>query len=371
MWRSVFLHEFIDHRIDNFQALPGRPQPPSFLLAPQRDPATGVNSILIRGGSHFDYRFTTPLTDIIGISGRVRLHYPAAQPDFAFPILDLGSASLAIKTESSPTDVSTTLTSPALSIGASFSPFRLVNLPATRYVDFRFDWSTSGQARILQDGQLVAYRHSASPGAAITVDRVVFGLPNIQPGPGVPSYRIARVFVRLLSRVDTLAFISRLLPDVKLDDDPKNRCTQTAVAGLLAMADRLRQFMATVHPALSRSWSAQSGPAEGPLDELAIKAHALAVKAGAELVTMLRTGEFGAPNRFLIPFTRFLRILHDTKPAEFDALAAELLNTTVVEDDCKKMFESAAKEHYAAFQPLIDLLTTANTQIQRIASGGK
>ena len=25
MWRSVFLHEFIDRRITNFQALPGAP----------------------------------------------------------------------------------------------------------------------------------------------------------------------------------------------------------------------------------------------------------------------------------------------------------------------------------------------------------
>ena len=34
MWRSIFPHEFIGHRIGNFQALPGRPTPPSFLLAP-------------------------------------------------------------------------------------------------------------------------------------------------------------------------------------------------------------------------------------------------------------------------------------------------------------------------------------------------
>jgi hypothetical protein len=45
MWRSVFLHEFLDHRIDNFSALPGRPEQPSFLLTPSRDPATGVRIV--------------------------------------------------------------------------------------------------------------------------------------------------------------------------------------------------------------------------------------------------------------------------------------------------------------------------------------
>lgn len=371
MWRSVFLHEFLDHRIDNFQALPGRPEQPSFLLTPSRDPATGVSSVLIRGGSYFDYRFTQPLQDIIGISCRIRLLYPPAQPDFQFPILDLGAASLMIKTESNPTDVDKTLTAPALFINQTFQAFRTVDLPANRYVDFRFDWHTSGQARIVQDGQLVAYRHSASPGTAITVDRVVFGLPNLQPTPQVPSYRVARVFVRLLSRVDALAIFSRLLPNVEAPDDPKNRCSEIAIAGILAMVDRLREFMATIHQTLTQSWSAQAGPAQGPFQSQATKAHALAVKAVAELVMMLRTGDFLAPNRFLIPFTRFLRILHDTKPAEFEALAAELRKTTIVPDDCQKIFESVGKESRATFQPLIELLNAATEQIERIASGGK
>jgi hypothetical protein len=371
MWRSVFLHEFVDHRIDNFQALPGRPTQPSFLLAPERDPATRINSVLIRGGSHFDYRFTQPLQDIIGVSCRVRILYPAAQPDFQFPILDLGTASLVIKTESNPTDVNATITSPAIFINHSFSPFRRVDLPANRYVDFRFDWHTSGQARILQDGQLVAYRHSTSPRTVIAIDRVVFGLPNHQVTPHTPSYRIARVFVRVLSRVDALAIFSRLLPNVAEPVDPKNRCREIAIAGTLGMVDRLREFMTSIHQALSRSWSTQAGPVQGAFQTEATKAHALAVKAVSELVMMLRTGDFLAPDRFLKPFTEFLRILRATKPAEFAALAAELGEKAIVPDDCKESLAAAGRDSREAFQPLIDLLNAATEQIERIASGGE
>lgn len=365
MWHSVFLHEFIDHRLDNFQSLPGRPTTASFQLAPTPDPVTGANSILIRPGLAFDFRLTTPMTDIIGISCRVRMRYAVRQPDFSFAVASLGSgASLFLKTESNPTDVGATLTSPAISINGSFSPFKLVNLPDS-YVDFRFDWHTSGQARIVQNGQLAAYRHGVAPGAAITVDRVVVGLPDLPPSP-VIEFRVSRVFVRVLSRTDALSIFSRLLPklDVTLDDPKK--CRQAAIDGLLAMADKLRQFMGLVHASLTQSWSAQQGPAQGPFQAESVKAHALATKAGAELVAMLRNNDFSSPNRFLIPFVRFLRILRDTRPAEFQALAAELLETTVVPDDCK---DSLAKQDLGALQPLIDLLQAASDQIKRLAGG--
>ena len=50
MWRSVFLHEFIDHRIGNFQALPGRPTPPSFLLQASDALLAGTNAVAISPG---------------------------------------------------------------------------------------------------------------------------------------------------------------------------------------------------------------------------------------------------------------------------------------------------------------------------------
>jgi hypothetical protein len=365
MWHSVLLHEFIDHRLDNFQSLPGRPTPASFQLAPTRDPVTGANSILIRPGLAFDFRLTTPLTDIIGISCRVRMRYAVRQPDYSFPVASFGGGtSLLLKTESNPTDVGSTLTSPALAINQTFIPLKLVNLPDS-YFDFRFDWHTSGQARIVHNGQLVAYRHSVAPGAALTVDRVVVGLLDAPPSP-VVEFRISRMFVRVLSRTDALSIFSRLLPTLDVTVGDPKRCREVVLSGLLAMADKLRQFMGLVHSTLTQSWSQHAGPASGPFQAESMKAHALATKAGAELVAMLRSNDFSSPNRFLIPFVRFLRILRDARPAEFQALAAELLETTVVPDDCK---DALAKQDLSALQPLIDLLQAASDQIKRLAGG--
>jgi hypothetical protein len=367
MWRSVFLHEFIDHRIDNFHALPGRLTLASSQHAATRDSATGVNSLLIQPGVELDFRLTTPLTEVIGISGRVRMLYPVRQPDFAFRVMSLGNdTSMSVKTESRPTDVDQTETTPALRFGQSFGDFKSVGLPA-RWVDYRFDWHTSGQARILYDGQLVAYRHSVSPGTFLTVDRVVVGIPptaNAQV-----QFRIARVFVRALSRSDALAQFSRFLPQLEeVPQDPR-RCRQIAITGLLALVDRLRQFMAAVHAQVSQSWSEQAGPVTGPFRPEATRVHALAKKAMLELVQMMRTGDFSAPNRFLIPFTRFLRILHDTLPTQFEALAAELLETAIVPDDCTESIEALGKQHRDSLQPLIDLIEAANAQLKRIAGG--
>jgi hypothetical protein len=50
MWRSVFLHEFIDHKITNFSALPGKLTSPSFALVPSAAIVAGMNSVEITTG---------------------------------------------------------------------------------------------------------------------------------------------------------------------------------------------------------------------------------------------------------------------------------------------------------------------------------
>ena len=50
MWRSVFLHEFIDHKITNFHALPGRLTSPSFTLVPSAAIVAGTNSVEVTRG---------------------------------------------------------------------------------------------------------------------------------------------------------------------------------------------------------------------------------------------------------------------------------------------------------------------------------
>ena len=368
MWRSVFLHEFIDHRITNFQALAGHATPASLTLAPTDDAVAGVNAVRIIPGAGFEYVLGTPLPQVIGFSCRVRLMYPRSQVSLLFPVVRLGAdAELLLRpvVDSGFHPQGGTPSMARVRIGSSIKNLGNVELPAQNFVDFRFDWHTSGQARVLADGRLVAYAHSVSPGASFAVDRVAFGIPNA-PSATRPLYHVARVFVRVLQRPDALAHLSKLLPKVKVQPDQK-RCRQRVIANVLAMVDRLRQFMAKVHQTLSQTWTERAGPAEGPFKPDATRAHALATQAVAELVRMLRTNDFTAPERFLDPFTEFLRILRDARPTQFAALAAELGAMKVVPDECRGMFDAALKQNSDALAPMIDLMTEASNRARQLA----
>jgi hypothetical protein len=370
MWRSVFLHEFIDHRITNFQALAGNPTPGSLTLTPSDAAVPGVNAVRINPGAGFEYVLGTPLPQVIGISCRVRLLYPINPQPQMFPVIRLGAgAELLMWPLTHPLpDLTGTLSLARVWIGSGYKNLGNIVLPARNFVEFRFDWHTSGQARILADGRLVAYHNAVSPGVSFAVDRVAFGMPNTQPPSAQPLYQIARVFVRVLQRPDALAHFSKLLPEVNPIPD-QNRCRMRVMSNILATVDRLRAFMAAFHQARSQPWSEQTGPAAGPFQPDATKAHTLAVAAVAELVRMLRTNDFAEPQRFLDPFTDFLRILYASQPQQFAALAADLDATKIVPDDCRAMFEAAVDESREALAPIIKLLTEASDRARRIAGG--
>ena len=214
MWRSVFLHEFIDHRIGNFQALPGRPTPPSFLLQASDALLPGTNAVAISPGAGFEHVLDSALHSIVGVSARVRMIYPLNPQPRMFSVVRLGGAAeLLFWPVSDPLpDGSGTVALARVWVGTGFRNLGNVVLPATRFVEFRFDWHASGQARLLADGRLVAYHNAVAPGALLSFDRVAFGIGNVTPASPQPLYHVARVFVRALARPDPLAHLSKLLP---------------------------------------------------------------------------------------------------------------------------------------------------------------
>ena len=369
MWRSVFLHEFIDHRIANFQALAGSPTPPSYTLDPSDQTLPGTRSVAISPWAGFEHVLAELLPQVIGVSCRVRLMYPVNPQPRMFSVIRLGAgAELLFWPVSDPLpDGSGTLALARVWVGSGFRNLGNVVLPAQRFVEFRFDWHTSGQARILADGRLVGYHNAVAPGAMFGVDRVAFGMPNVAPPSPQPLYHVARVFVRVLERPDALAHVSKLLPKTKPVPD-YNRCRLRILGNALGVVDRLRQFMALVHQDLSQPWSEQASPGSGPFQPQALEAHALAMAAVGELVRMLRTGDFTAPEGFLDPFAGFLRILRATRPQEFAALAAEFDAAKIVPDDCREALQPSDEDR-AAFAPIVELLTEASERVRQIAGG--
>jgi hypothetical protein len=367
MWRSVFLHEFLDHRIGNLQAMPGRLTPASLALRPDADALPGVNAVRIGRGRALEYTLAAPLRQVIGMSLRVRLAYPLTNQAHLFPIAGLGpAAEVLLFPQTHPTpDLQGTLANVLVRLGNAHLNFGLVTLPAHTFTDLRFDWHVSGQARVSADGKLIAYTNAATPGAAYDVERLVVGAPLEPVAP--PPYVVSRVFVRVLLRADALARFSQLLPPVQLDAGDPDRCRRRITFNLLKVVERLRTFMTGVHQVLSQPWTEAFGPADGPFRREAVQAHALATAAGAALATMLRTGDVSAPERFLDPFTGFLRIVRAARPAEFTALLAELDAMTIVPDACRAALAADAARNADALAAVVGLLEAAMQRLRLVA----
>ncbi len=378
MWRSIFLHEFLDSNIRNFQAIAGKPTPSSLTLTPIPSPPLRTNAVGITPGRGFEYTLAQPLDQVIGISGRVRLRFPfQAGSDSPIPIMKVGEhaeLNLLQKPLVAHSDFSAfaPLATVLLRIGSTNVGLGTVSLlpqPPSFFSELRFDWHTSGQARLLQDGRLVGYHNAVAPSVRLDVNNLVFGMPDV-PLATKPNYAIGRVFVRVLRRLDALADFAKLLPTIPLSD-PKlfEPCYLQAILHLLAMVDRLRQFMSLIHQKTSQPWTLASGPAEGPFRPEAIAAHDLATQAAIELTNMMRKGDFSTANAFLEPFEAFLRSLHDLAPEEFAVLAKDLAHAHQFPTDCALEAESILEKNRRVLGSLLDVLSKASDRLQDVAGG--
>jgi hypothetical protein len=150
MWRSVFLHEFIDHKISNFQAVAGRATPASFALTPQPHTESGVNSVEVTNGKGFEYMLDEPLRQVIGISCRVSVSYPVPNPGLGHVQgfhMSLGFGTIVHVSERTHPlpDLSGIMAQSVMTVAQSKAGFGRVKIPANPFTDLRFDWHTSGQ----------------------------------------------------------------------------------------------------------------------------------------------------------------------------------------------------------------------------------
>jgi hypothetical protein len=358
MWRSVMLHEFPNEDIQSFQALPGH-------LAGERLPIIRNGAAQIRPGLGFRYVLRDPLSDLIGVSCRVRLSFTyqgfTGQPA---PILQLGeSVELRILGLPVPNFESWIYVRVA---GADLQFGGVLPSNPSQVFDFRFDWHTSGQAFLRANGQLLGYHNALSPTVRLAVFDVALGYTA--PITDGPTYAIERLFIRVLSRQDPLAILSRELPAVDLPPDQfLERCRTILTIDLMSKLDRVRSFMTQFNQATSQPWSSGSESSEGPFDPEAILAHDLGNRAVAELWTMLRSRDFTRQDRFLDPFTESLKIMHRVLPEEFQQLAMELGQTPAIAEECREVIENALGQRRHQFAPLIALLDKANERIAQIA----
>jgi hypothetical protein len=318
--------------------------------------------VQINPGRGFRYTLRDPLRDVIGVSLRIRLRCPFQGVADPLPTIRLGEA---VELGVQPVFVGLGV---FVRIAETELQLAVVPLPFSQFVQLRFDWHTSGQAQLRADKRLVGYQNALSPAARFTVADITLGLPDGDATHNRPQYEVGRLFVRALARSDSLAALARELPAIDVPhSDLFERCRLRMTLDLLAKLDRLRTFMTHVNQTLSQPWPSESQPAEEPFTPEATLAHDLVTRAVAELWKMLRSGDFTAPDKFLTPFTRFLKIMHRALPAEFQQLAFELGQAPAVPQECQAVFEKVLAQGRSDFAPLLALLAEANQRVTQIA----
>lgn len=370
MWRSIFLHEFLDANIRNFQALPGTSTPDSLTLAPSPSLPLRTNHVRINPGRGFTYSLAEPLDQVIGISGQVRLTLPG-HTNTHVPVIRLGDlAEFRILPDPSTGNPHTGVpVKGLLRIDRTEVEIGTVMLSMDAFSDIKFVWHTSGQARLIQDGQLVGYQNAVAPGAVLDIASVVFGIPGVPPAENI-IYKIGRVFIRALRRPDLFSDFSRLSPAISFHDTPvPEGCEIPTINNLFAMSDRLQQFMSLFHQNHSKPWTKASGPDEGPFKPEAIAAHEFAIQTLIELTKMMQKSDFSAADNFLELFGNFLRILHDAQPTEFNALADELSSTPAIPEECNQLLQSILEKNKDTLGPFLAVLSKANDLVIHIAGG--
>lgn len=344
MWRSVFLHEFTGGRIRAFQALAGQATPASLALTPEIDPDLGSPVLAFPEGPTFDYGLRVPLHSIVGVSARVRVHFPFRRSS-RVPIVRVGSGfEMALQPVPLPNDVPSKATAilrvggaPPIELGTVVD-YRRQQVGAARYVDVRVDWHSSGQARLLVGGRLVGYQHSVAAGQTLGIDRVVLGgTPEFGGLPG-SRFSMGRVMVRALSDRDSLGPLLNGLPDIKVTDDRQlARCRKQMQGEWGAALLQLRLLMAKFHSVTSQSWTPASG-GTGPFADVSRKAHVAAIRAGLALSKTLNDPQ--SPfDELLGALREFLTAVRSVLPAEFDALVAAQSRAGGMSEACRHRLE--------------------------------
>jgi hypothetical protein len=371
MWRSVFLHELLGLDMRNFQAVEGAFSY-SLTVFPTKDGE--LSMVVLRPPDFMRYELAEPWSDVIGVSGRVRVRLPTQGVEHPVPIIRIGTGvELALQIQQ-PIVILTTdpgvevLGRALLRVGANQTVIASLPIPHRRFIDVRFDWHTSGQAWFAVDGRTRGYHNGIAPGARVELTDILVGNAPPVRRSRLPMLHVSRVFVRALRRPDPLAQTVDSVGELQVpDEDLLRRCIFRRSAELLALCDRLRALMSLFNAQNTSPGDEMSGTLATSLSPQAVEAHELALEAMRLFVDIVRSRDYTRANAFLDTFTALLEILHDALPQDFDALVAEQLEDSKQLEECRQLGEKVLELNEATLRPLVALLDEAAARIQAVA----
>jgi hypothetical protein len=371
IWKSAFLHTFLDGNPQNFHAAPGVLEViPPVLVVPT--PPAEERGFEIRPGQTMVYRFERPIEDVIGVDLHVHLRFPLQLGVHDFPLVSLGSGqvTLAMGYQTFLGPDFTPLTDGGrigLAVDGELIDFSALVVPHERTTKFHVRWHTHGQAQITQDGVLRAYQPAFAAGKALTIDRLTIGGPSNAPPANAPRFLARRVYLKVLRRQGARNEIEQHLP---LDPDgPRTPCAKTIRALHDDLMDRSRRFMAEVVAELTTSW--REGEAGGPFSPAAVRAHTVAVAAATAFGAFLDRRDPALATTFLQHIGEFLDVLAAANPARYARLLADLsAGAASLDPYCRTALEPVYAAHAQTLEPVKQLLEATLDRAQAAARAG-
>jgi hypothetical protein len=357
VWRSVFVHEFLDGNPANFRAVPGQITVLPGGLAVHPTPRPEDRGFPVRPGHSLTYEIAEPFQSVIGADIALDIFLPAAaagQQRSGRVILGGGAVRLL-------TDFLDDLLRLQLFVGSGVLAASLT-VPASGPLRVRTRWHTHGQAHVWLDGALRAYEPALAAGASFTVDRVTVGHHATAPAPDVPEFLVRRVGVKLLRPQDASNMLDQVLPidaEVPLDDE----CARQVAAIRNEALAMIRQFMMANLLRLTQSW--REGQAHAPFTPEAVAAHESASAAAPTFIEFLKRRRDADREQFLAQIGRFLAILAAADPTGYAQLVAKLEQLSErLEPRCRAALEPFAAEHGEDLAPLAALFQATWARIQ-------
>ncbi len=372
VWKSVFLHEFLDGNPLNFHAVSGElhviPGGPVIVPPPDADD----RGFPISPGTSLDFRLEAPLNDVIGFDLSIDLLFPLQPGVQDFPLVSLGDGQVILSMGHLDIDPGFTPETGqcriGLRVGSRLVEFNDLIVQHRRTTRFRVRWHTLGQAQIFHDGVLRAYEPACAPGASFSLDRLIVGGFPSGPPTLSPKFLARRVYLKVVRRHDAQNELDQHVPiDTYLL--PRSPCAVTVRALQDDLGVETRKFMTEIMLKLTSPW--QEGQAGGPFSPQAVAAQDAAAAAVRAFGGFLDRRDPADADAFLRHIGEFLDVVAGADPARYAQLVTELSNRAQTLDPyCRETLKPVYVANAKTLDPVRRLLEAAWTRAMTARAGG-
>jgi len=363
VWKSIFLHEFLDDDLLNFIATDGTLITSPFLPVMTRhgnQPSTFAAQIM--HDKWFRFELAEPFEKVIGIDVTFSISIPINNISIgpgAQQLISIGQLFYirVIKGPNNPGHTSSPAWLQVISeVGQSPGTFAPFIYEKEKFSNLRINWRTSGQLRIWYNGKLVAFYNNFAAQQKFNIGHIVIGHPEDNV-ISTDYVEMSHIYLKLLREDDALRRVAKEFPVQYCEDPRLERCTKMLQAKQLEIMDLFRSFMSKfIRKTTAASWQADNEGPESPFTKEANIAHEVATKSFLSFLKFLKEPSDINRKHFLNLIGQFFNILFTTAPDEYAAFLKKLEQYQYVDAECRKYAGQIFDQNRAKLEPIQQLI---------------